>query len=77
MEPNLELVTGSFFTGMSKAGSVLRERVSEASLKRNFSLFFFLMGLCFRKKCEFITNRKQNNAFASFALNILRQIRSP
>lgn len=40
MEPNLELVTGSFFTGMSKARSVLRERIFEASLKGNFSLFF-------------------------------------
>lgn len=38
MEPNLELVTGSFFTGMSKAGSVLRERTSEAFLKGNFRL---------------------------------------
>lgn len=26
MAPNLELVTGSFFTGKSKAGSVLGER---------------------------------------------------
>lgn len=34
-EPNLELVTGSFFTGMSKARRVLRDRVFEASLKGN------------------------------------------
>lgn len=74
MEPNLELVTGSFFTGMSKAGSVLRERIFEASLKGNF--FLFLMGHCCKKKYEVITNRKQNKYFASFTLNILRQIRS-
>lgn len=74
MEPNLELVTESFFTGMSKAGSVLRERIFEASLKGNFPPF--LMGLCCRKKCEFITNIKKNKYFASFALNILRQLSS-
>lgn len=61
MEPNLELVTGSFFTGMSKAGGILRERIFEASLKRNFPLL--LMALCVWGKFAFLSNKGKNFAF--------------
>lgn len=63
MEPNLELVTGSFFTGMSKAGGVLGERISEASLKRNSPPPFFLWVFVFGVNSHFFPTKEKNFAF--------------
>lgn len=74
MEPNLELVTGSFFTGMSKAGIVLRERIFEASLKGNFYLFFFFKWVFVAGRNANLSQTQSKTNLFSFALNILKQL---
>lgn len=68
MAPNLELVTGSFFTGKSKAGSVLGEReeaLSEALQTRKFDMLFNF------QLYWLISIKKNNNIFHTRVKSVL------
>lgn len=63
MEPNLVLVTGSFFTGKSKAGSALRERL-DTFWKGNFIFVFILVMVAFVHKIQI--NLRNMNEWVTF-----------